>query len=56
LPSPSPADAESEPLPVKTVEPEEHGYLPAAAIFAAQGVASVLATARASPGSSSTRW
>ncbi|MGC4121140.1 MAG: hypothetical protein QM765_42490 [Myxococcales bacterium] len=32
-----------DPVPVETVEPDEHGYLPAAGIFVAQGVASLLA-------------
>lgn len=47
-PAPS-VPLEREPLPVETVEPEEHGCLPAAAIFAAQGLASVFAAGDGAP-------
>ena len=38
-----------DPLPVETREKDDHGYLPAAAIFAAQGLASLLAFGAGAP-------
>jgi hypothetical protein len=42
-------DETPDPVPVETKEPDEHGYLPAAAIFAAQGLASILAFGAGAP-------